>query len=119
MNVIALKQNRFYVPFFILLIITILFISGCPMKPVQGLDNKESTLLRFYSFYNSQFMDYQRLTANPDDLSEEKKEVLRKKRDMLEELYPLIELYRFQLDNKSITSVETEQKILDLINRIE
>lgn len=81
------------------------------------------------SFYNSQYADYMikngytRLDTNSEwvktrevNLSEEEKEFLRKKKKILQEVYPLISLFSEQSQFGGTPSRETEEKILQLLN---
>lgn len=96
-----------------------LFFVSCAASPMKGLNEKQSNLLRFMIFYNTQYDDYQRMTVNLDNLSEEKKSVLRQKKAMLVRLYQLIKIYEIQISDDALSSVETERVIYDLLNQIE
>lgn len=102
---------------FIFLLAFTVLISNC--APVKGLSKEQSNLLRFYNFYNTQYYDYENMTKNPENLSEEKKMILRKKKEMLIELHRLIKLYEFQTSLDITDNVETEQMIYDLLNNFE
>lgn len=122
MRLNKLQQTTFFarvtigVCFLTLLLLAISY-SGC--APAKGLSKEQSNLLRFYNFYNTHYYDYQNMTKSPENLSEEKKVVLRKKKEMLTNLHALIKLYEIQTQLGNVDSVETEQMIYDLLNKIE
>jgi hypothetical protein len=81
--------------------------------------------------YNRQYEDYMsQVGYNQDatgawvaggevDLSEDQKEMLRSKKDILSNLYSAIQLYKGQMQFGNTPSPETEQEIYDLLNRLQ
>jgi len=68
--------------------------------------------------YSSQYDDYLR-NAGRDDLTEAERVTLREKKKILVEAYPLVQTYA-QFAGEGITpSAELEQKVLDLVTRLE
>ena len=105
------------------LILGILFLVGCPgVTPppdYSPLDQAKFNAAKWLGIYNSQFEDYKSMTANPDTLTEAQKEVLRKKKALLVEIKPALDLYTSYVDQGVVPSPETEQAVLDLINRLQ
>ena len=105
------------------LIFGILFLVGCPgVTPppdYSPLDQAKFNAAKWLGIYNSQFEDYKSMTANPDTLTEAQKEVLRKKKALLVETKPALDLYTSYVDQGVVPSPETEQSVLDLINRLQ
>ena len=71
----------------------------------------------FMTIYNSQFEIHKAEAAQPN-LSEAKRKYLNDKKALLTEVWPLIKLYNSYVETGAITSVETEDQIIMLINRI-
>lgn len=69
------------------------------------------------SMYNAQYDDYQ-LTAAIPDLSEDQKEILRTKKEIITEVYPMIQIYISYAESGTIPSVETETLIIQQLNRL-
>ena len=67
--------------------------------------------------YNGQFNDYKIQAAKPD-LTEEQKVILRKKKEILTEVYPLIKLYVGYADSGVLPPADTEAVIMRLTNEL-
>jgi hypothetical protein len=69
--------------------------------------------------YNSQYRDYMNVVSQPN-LSDTQKDILKTKKQILTELYPLIGVYADMVaaDPSIPPDRETEDKILALINRL-
>jgi len=106
-----------------LLIICLMVVQGCVMS------NKKN-ITTAYSVYNSQYAmymtdtghvltergDWEKVT-NPV-LSTEKKELLRKKKNILSQIYPLIKVYDSMLIGTTPFSEKTERDLFNLIDQL-
>lgn len=77
---------------------------------------KADQLIFMYKTFNAQYEDYLAM-AKKTDLTESQKDVLRKKKPILEELQKLIPLYDTAL-NTGHVSPGQEQQIFDLLNSL-
>jgi hypothetical protein len=113
-----------------LIIIAIMFIGGCAgMQNPQEMSPKEK-LIAAYGTYNSQYALYMYDTGyvlnadgkwekvNSPDLSDAKKKVLRTKKEILIEMYPLLLLYDGMITGATPYSAETEARLFRLIDRL-
>ena len=119
--------------FFVLLIFLISF-NSCAMgtaKSISEMTPKEKTTFML-GVYNSQYADYMSQTGYSWDgekkeyvkistptLSDERKEVLKKKKEILTKLYPLIKMYDSVANTGVVPSHEVEQQIFDLLNNLQ
>jgi hypothetical protein len=105
-----------------LIVVVFLLVSfGCihkegSLKPVSEMTPKEKATF-FMSVYNSQAEDYKAMIAKPN-LTNEQKQVLRKKKEVLTQVYPLIQSYTTYVDAGAVPSPEVEASITDLINEL-
>lgn len=116
----------------VLIAILFLFVLlACPkMQAINDMSSKEKAVWML-GVYNSQYSDYMITTGHNIDLngnwvktkevnlSEDQKQVLREKKKVLSELYPLIMIYDGYVEKGLVPDREMEQKIIDLINRIQ
>ncbi|MGD9156814.1 MAG: hypothetical protein PVG39_00270 [Desulfobacteraceae bacterium] len=117
----------------LVMFITMVFLFGCPMMPTGAKSVSQMTpkekVTWMYGVYNSQYADYQSMTGHIWDdtsetwkktssptLSEDQKEILRKRKEILTRVYPIIKLYDSMLNSGAVPDRETEQKIIDLLN---
>jgi hypothetical protein len=104
-------------------------VVGC-FAHQQQFTPKQKTIM-FLGVYNSQFFDYM-ITMGygldekrewqkiyEPELTEGQKIILREKKKVLEEMYPLIMIYDEVFSKGMIPDRELEEKILLLINRIQ
>jgi hypothetical protein len=92
---------------------------GCPTNNIKTFDEmsaKEKATFMM-SMYNKQYSNYQTQAAKPE-LTEAEREILRKKKKILSEVYPLIELYMSYVDSGAVPSTETEQKIINYLDQL-
>lgn len=71
-----------------------------------------------FGVYNSQAGDY-KFKATFMDLTEEEKTILREKKKILEEVWPLIEAYDIVVVSGGVPEAMKEQKIRELLYRLE
>lgn len=125
--------QRKQITILLVMILAAVFFFGCPMvpkgaKPFTEMSPKEKVTW-MYGVYNSQYADYQTMTGHTWDdttkewkktssptLSEDQKEILRKRKDILTKVHPLIKLYDSTLTSGAVPGRETEQKIVNLLN---
>jgi len=77
---------------------------------------KTDQLIFMYKTFNAQYEDYLSM-AKRTDLTEEQKQILRKKKPILEELRHLVPLYDLALQQGKVTPGQ-EQQIFDLLNSL-
>jgi hypothetical protein len=86
------------------------------LKPVSEMTPKEKATF-FMSVYNSQAEDYKAMVAKPN-LTNEQKQVLREKKKVLTQVYPLIQSYTTYVDAGAVPTPEVEASITNLINEL-
>ena len=91
--------------------------SGPKVKPYTEMSPKEKSVF-FMKVYNTEFANYQKQAADPDKLSIEKREVLRKKYDILTQMHPLILGYDMVVSAGTLPNPATEQAIMDMIDKL-
>jgi hypothetical protein len=102
-----------------LFFVAVLLVVGCTidnLKEFGDMTPKEKAAF-FLSVYNSSDMNYRAMAARTD-LTEVQKEVLRKKRTIMIQVYPLIRSYLTYVESGVVPSVELEQQILTQIDRL-
>lgn len=97
----------------VVLLMVVGLISGCALN--QKVTKKDQ-LLYMYKVFNAQYQDYLSM-AKRTDLTDAQKDVLRKKKPILEELQVLIPLYDAALTSGRVTPNQ-EQQIYDLLNSL-
>lgn len=102
------------------LIICLAFVScatlGIQSKPWAERTPQEKALAILES-YNSVYKDTMSMALMPN-LTEAQKQMVRSKKAMLKEVYPLIQIYVGIIESGGIPSAADEQAILDLLNRL-
>lgn len=94
-------------------------IGGCQLdnlKPFSEMSPKEKATF-FLSVYNSSDVNYRAMAARPD-LTEVQKETLRKKREIMVAVYPLLKSYSTYVEGGVIPSPELEQAVLNHIDQL-
>jgi hypothetical protein len=91
---------------------------GCATgaKPFDELTPKEK-LAYMYQVYNAQHEDYMAMAAMPN-LTEAQKEILRKKKPILNSLQTLIPAYDQQV-RLGAPSAQSEQQIYNMLNQLQ
>jgi len=82
------------------------------------LSKQEQFIMSVKSFYISQYKDYEYLALDPSKLSEEQKIILRKKKEILVQVKPLIDTYDAMLKAGQTPTLAQEQAIIILLNQI-
>jgi len=101
--------------FLCLLTLSIIFILGsCAHQQRSSVFEKSIWMMHVY---NSQYMDYKSMTQMPN-LTEAQKEILRKKKEILMKLWPLINTYNQIVDKGGVPSATQEQMITNLLNQL-
>jgi len=70
----------------------------------------------FTSLYNKQYDNYLEVATQPGTLSEDQKTILRKKKALLEKVYPMIEAYADYVAAGVAPGAEKEQAIIKLLD---
>lgn len=112
------------------LLVVLMFLASCVMPGTGTPEPNKKKLTTAMGVYNSQYMQYMNtlgyiMTADGEwkqmrepELSEEKKEVLRIKKEILTELFYLIQLYDAMVAGTMPYSMVTEQSMFDLIDQL-
>jgi len=95
------------------IVLALFLLMGCTHN-IMVTPTDELTYM--YSFYNAQHEDYMSMAANPNT-TEAQKEIMRKKKPILDSLAILIPAYDKSLAGGSVT-VGQKQKIYDLLNSL-
>jgi heptaprenylglyceryl phosphate synthase len=99
--------------------LAVLLVGSCTfdnLKPFDEMSAKEKAAF-FMSVYNSSDMNYRAMASQPD-LTEVQKEILRQKKQIMIQVYPLIQSYNTYVDSGVVPSVELEQNILTNIDKL-
>jgi hypothetical protein len=86
------------------------------IKPVAEMTPKEKATF-FMSIYSDQAENYKTLAASPD-LTDAQKTVLRTKKQIMTEVYPLISLYSDYVDAGAVPDAAVETQIIDYLDRL-
>lgn len=96
-------------------------ISGCTanmaLKPWSEQTPKDR-LTWMISVYNAQDRDYRSMAAMPN-LTPAQKTVLRNKKAIMTQVYPMIDVYRVTVEGGGVPNQQTEQAILNLLNQLQ
>lgn len=113
------KQKGFIKLPLLVSIFALLLFFGCTMdglKPVSQMTPKEK-LAWMLSFYNAQDANYKALASTPT-LTDGQKEILRKKKAVMVEVYPLIELYSSYVMAGAAPTAALEENIINYLDRL-
>lgn len=133
-------MHKKHMPIIIMVLLAFLFagLVGCQgmlpaasgVKDISQMTPKEKSTWML-GVYNSQYADHRTQTgwqldtngnwvkvSNPE-LSNDKREILQQKKDLLKRMYPLIKIYDGYIEKGVVPSRDTEQQIIDIINRLE
>ena len=100
-------------------LLLVMFLAGCAtlgVKPWAERTPKEKALV-ILEAYNAEFQNTLSMALNPN-LTESQKQVVRQKKAILMQLYPLIQLYVGVIEAGGIPSASDEQAILNLIDQL-
>jgi hypothetical protein len=103
----------------VLLVIPAVFI-GCPGAGGRSFaeQSPKERATWMLGVYNAEYRDYMNVVARPD-LSEEQKDLLKQKKQILTDLYPLIGLYSETVMTGAVVPDRgLEDQILALINQL-
>lgn len=110
-----LKKRNLFVA-----LILLIFLSGCMTldinrpKPISEMTPKERGAW-FLGVYNSQDKDYRNMVAR-SDLTNDQKKVLRDKKVIMVQVYPMIKTYNTYIDSGAVPTKAVEDQIIQLIN---
>lgn len=108
--------------YMLLALCLVVFLISCVTNQDKGLksfsdmSHKERATWMM-GIYNSQARDYKAMVARTD-LSNEQKDILRKKKAVMEQVYPMIKTYTTYIDTGAIPTKQVEDEILQLINNL-
>ena len=88
---------------------------GVTTDPAQM--SPEQKVVFAWGIYKAQYHDYQALTAEPEKLTEEQREILRKKKAALVVAYNSIMAYRMVVNAGETPTPEQEQAVMSFINQ--
>lgn len=103
-------------------IVTVLILNliiGCAsmgVKPISEMSPKERGLF-FLQVYNDQYEDYLAVVESPN-LTAEQKQILKKKKEILTAVYPMIKLYLSYIESGGVPDQETEKQIIEFIDEL-
>jgi hypothetical protein len=104
----------------IILFVVLLFALGACVSAEKGgkslseMTPKEKATW-FMGIYNSQARDYKAMVARKD-LTNEQKDILRKKKSIMTEVWPLINTYIAYVDTGAVVTKTVEDEIIGLVN---
>jgi len=91
-----------------------LLLSGCATMEVEMTAKDKAAWAM--ALYNAQYDDYLRMTGM-GNLTEDQRQILRKKKAIMNELWPLLKLYAEYSKTGKIPT-DLEQQVTDLINQL-
>lgn len=102
-------------------LIALAFAASCTYNtgavPYSSMTPKEKASF-FMSVYNKQYDNYVDVFTKPGELTDEQKEIMRKKRDLLGKVYPLIANYADYVAAGTVPSADKEQAIIKLLDQL-
>jgi len=110
-----LKKRNLFVA-----LILLIFLAGCMTldinrpKSISEMTPKERGAW-FLGIYNSQDKDYRNMVAR-SDLTNDQKKVLRDKKAIMVQVYPMIKTYNTYIDSGAVPTKAVEDQIIQLIN---
>ena len=110
-----LKKRNLFVA-----LILLIFLAGCMTldinrpKSISEMTPKERGAW-FLGVYNSQDKDYRNMVAR-SDLTNDQKKVLRDKKAIMVQVYPMIKTYNTYIDSGAVPTKAVEDQIIQLIN---
>ena len=102
----------------VVLIVAFQFI-GCAAiggKSYTQMTPKEKAI-QIMGIYNQQYELYLR-EANIPNLTEEKKDILRKKKTLMKELYPYIDMYQKYADQGVLPPTEIQMQVMSIMDKL-
>lgn len=111
-----MRRRIIYAGLAVVLLMAVVACATNGMKSFGDMSHKERAAF-FMSVYNSQADDYKIMAANPA-LTEDQKKLLREKKKIMTQVYPLIGTYTAYVDAGTAPTPEVEQQILTLINQL-
>ena len=116
---ISVPQVMKFVQITCICLLMLVFLSSCTalgMKSWAERSPKEKALA-ILDAYNAEFQNTLNMALKPN-LTDAQKQVVRQKKAVLTQLYPLIQLYLGTVEAGGIPSVKDEQAILNLIDQL-
>ena len=110
-----LKERNLFVA-----LILLIFLAVCMTldinrpKSISEMTPKERGAW-FLGIYNSQDKDYRNMVAR-SDLTNDQKKVLRDKKAIMVQVYPMIKTYNTYIDSGAVPTKAVEDQIIQLIN---
>lgn len=102
----------------LLLLSFILFLLACAaLMPIEQMTPKQRAAY-FMGIYNRQYEDYKVKAAMPD-LTEGQKEILREKKKILKEVYPMIQAYDMIASKGESIDLNNEEQIISMLTMLE
>lgn len=97
--------------------IIVMLLASCVLQDLKSPADMSAKELATWAMgiYNAQYDNYKALVVRTD-LTEDYKEMLRQKKAILVELWPLLKLYIGYVDTGAIPTQELEAKIIGLID---
>lgn len=106
--------------YYLLLLPFILFLFACAALnplPIEQMTPKQRAAY-FMGVYNRQYEDYKAKAAMPD-LTEGQKEILREKKKILKEIYPMIQTYDLIVSKSESIDLNNEEQIINMLTMLE
>jgi len=115
-------MKRRILPLTVILALAV-FLGGCALtqqagdlKTIDEMTPKERATW-FTSVYNSQDRDYRAQVARPN-LTADQKAVLKQKKAIMIQLYPMIQTYNLYIESGAVPTKEVEDRIIEMINNL-
>jgi len=124
------KRNHFQA---VLVLVLAFMLASCAAqkggKSLSEMSDKEKSVIMM-DIYNQQFTDYMTKTGYTKigdkwektgeiiDFTEDQKDIMRKKKEILTNVYPLITLYDSYVANNRQIDLATEQQIFALLDEL-
>ena len=101
----------------IVIVCVLMMVLACTAN-INALDQHKKLDYQFMQGYMAQVSDYTQQSSRTD-LTDAHKELLRHKRDILVQVYPLIKTYDQYVQSGQVPTAEMQTSILNLMNQLE
>ena len=98
----------------LLVLLVAILLAGCAATATLSLKGKAAMILATYNVQTQQVVDM----SNRPDLAEAQKDIVRKKKAIIQKLDPMIKAYGILVQQGGTPSPDIEQAIYDLIDAL-
>lgn len=111
-----LRKTNLLVLFIVMLLVMGCMGQGAKVTPISEMTPEQKATMMM-SMYNTQADNYKSMAARPN-LIEEQKVILRKKKVIMDKVYPLISLYKSYVKGGAVPPADKEKQIFELLDEL-